>query len=286
MSGAPRPEEGSPGGVSAPSPEPQEWIEVVGEGPLVAVAVHAGGAVRTSLRERFALDEPGRFREEDPFTDRWASLAPTHLIGTRSRFEVDLNRPPEKAVYRIPEDAWGLRVWEGDLPEAEFRRSLGLHECFYQRLGEVLDEKVDRHGGFVLLDFHSYNHRRVAPDGPPADPHENPEVNIGTGTLDRTRWGALIDRFIADLRDGDEIIDRDVRENEKFRGGYVPLWTHTRYPTEGVALAVEFKKTFMDEWTGVPDDSRIDALARAVERTFPGLLEGLEAVLASDGEDA
>ena len=272
-----------PAADAAPPSEPVEWTEVIGDGPLVAVAVHAGGGVRRSLRDLFALDERGRFREEDPFTDRFAALAPTRVIGGRSRFEVDLNRPPEKAVYRLPEDAWGLQVWEGTLPDEEVRRSLELHECFYQRLGEILDEKVDRYGGFVLLDFHSYNHRRISPDGPAADPQGNPEVNLGTGTLDRERWGALIDRFAADLRDGDEIIDHDVRENVKFRGGYVPLWTHTRYRTEGVAIAVEFKKTFMDEWTGVPDEGRIAALARAVERTLPGLEESLARVLDEEG---
>ena len=44
---------------------------------------------------------------------------------------------------------------------------------------------------------------------------------------------------------------------------------------EACALAVELKKTFMDEWTGVPDDARIETLAAALEATFAGLEDSL-----------
>ena len=40
------------------------------------------------------------------------------IIVNRSRFEVDINRPRDKAVYITPEDAWGLHIWKNipDLP--------------------------------------------------------------------------------------------------------------------------------------------------------------------------
>jgi N-formylglutamate amidohydrolase len=84
------------------------WQLVHGEGPLVAAAIHAGHAVRNEVAGYFALDDDGRLREEDPFTDTWAEIAPSRVVALRSRFEVDFNRPREKAVYRRPEDAWGL----------------------------------------------------------------------------------------------------------------------------------------------------------------------------------
>jgi hypothetical protein len=37
------------------------------------------------------------------------------MITHRSRFEVDLNRPRREAVYRIPEDAWGLDIWRDEV---------------------------------------------------------------------------------------------------------------------------------------------------------------------------
>ena len=65
---------------------------VQGEGPLIAVAVHAGHAVRAELAGLFALSADGRLREEDPYTGEWAELAPTRIVAHHSRFEVDLNR--------------------------------------------------------------------------------------------------------------------------------------------------------------------------------------------------
>src|SRR5690606_35417851 len=76
-----------------------------GDGPLVAAALHAGHAVRPDLLPHLALADDERLREEDPFTEHLATVAPTRIVGLRSRFEVDLDRPPEHAVYRTPEEA-------------------------------------------------------------------------------------------------------------------------------------------------------------------------------------
>jgi N-formylglutamate amidohydrolase len=62
-----------------------------------------------------SLPEADRLREEDPFTDVIASAVPSRMITHRSRFEVDLNRPRREAVYRIPEDAWGLDIWRDEV---------------------------------------------------------------------------------------------------------------------------------------------------------------------------
>jgi hypothetical protein len=47
----------------------------------------------------------------------------------------------------------------------------------------------------VVFDLHTYNHRREGPDTPPAEEVGNPEVNLGTGTMDRRKWAPIIDRF-------------------------------------------------------------------------------------------
>ncbi|MGH8657056.1 MAG: N-formylglutamate amidohydrolase, partial [Gammaproteobacteria bacterium] len=73
-----------------------------GDGPIVATAIHAGHALHPEIAALIALDEATRLREEDPFTAQLARVAPTRLIALRSRFEVDLNRPRERAVYRVP----------------------------------------------------------------------------------------------------------------------------------------------------------------------------------------
>lgn len=249
-----------------------------GDVPLVAAAVHGGHSVRAEVAAVLALDEADRLREEDPFTAEWATLAGTHIVALRSRFEVDLNRPRDKAVYLKPETAWGLRVWKTDPPADMIVRSLAEYDAFYTEAKRIFSDMQRRFGCFVVLDLHTYNHRREGPEGPSADPAGNPEVNVGTGTMNRQRWKPVVDRFIADLR-GFDFLGRhlDVRENVKFRGGQFSRWIHSTFPESACSLAIEFKKFFMDEWTGGPDRVQVEAIRRALQSTVPGIMEELRA---------
>lgn len=254
-----------------------------GPGPLVAAAVHDGHAIDPATLAHVALPAPERLREEDPFTGRLTDVAPTRIVGRRSRFEVDLNRPRDGAVYRTPDDAWGLDVWGGEAPEAVVERSLALYDAFYEAVEKLLSLKIQEYGSVVVYDLHSYNHRREGPDGPIADPEANPEVNVGTGTLDRDRWGGVVDRFMADLRAGAAqagIDDLDVRENVKFQGGHFSRWIHETFGSAACVLAVEFKKTFMDEWSGDLDRDRFHQLHEALRHTTTGVLEAHQSVAA------
>jgi N-formylglutamate amidohydrolase len=222
-----------------------------GEGPLVAVALHDGHALRPEVAALTALPEEERLREEDPFTAAWTAVAPTRLVALRSRFEVDLNRPRAKAVYRRPADAWGLPLWRRDPPDELVERSLSQHDAFYAEARRVLDGIAAREGRFVVLDLHSYNHHRAGPDAPFEPQSTHPDVNIGTGSMDRARWARIVDRLMAELSGCDDLGRRlDVRENVKFQGGAFVRWVHETYPEVGCAVAMEHKKFFMDEWTG------------------------------------
>jgi N-formylglutamate amidohydrolase len=253
-----------------------------GESSIVAAAIHSGHAVRPEVAHLLALDDATRRREEDPFTDQLAGLAPTHVVGQRSRFEVDLNRPRDGAVYRQPSDAWGLPVWRGELPPRVVAESLANYDLFYATLKALLDELIRRHGRVVVLDVHSYNHRRDGARAPAAPANENPEINLGTASVDRAEWRALVDRLVIDLR-AHKFLGRglDVRENVKFQGGHFSRWINATYPRQACAVAIEFKKTFMDEWTGELDGTHLAALKRAVQATFPGLLDELRSMAAS-----
>src|SRR5688572_26053677 len=102
-----------------------------GRSPIVAAAVHQGHGTRDLVKAALALDDRERLREEDPYTGEWAQVAKTQIIGLRSRFEVDFNRPRGQAVYQVPEDAWGLNVWR-EPPSAELvKASLQEYDVFY-----------------------------------------------------------------------------------------------------------------------------------------------------------
>jgi N-formylglutamate deformylase len=255
------------------------WKITTGNGPLVATAVHNGHQVRGEIADLLALDEHIRLREEDPFTGIWTAVADTQFIAFRSRFEIDLNRPREKAVYITPEDAWGLHVWKREPPLEIIQRSLDEYDKFYDEIKKILLELVSMFGHFIVFDLHSYNHRRNGPDENPSDAEENPDVNIGTGTMNRELWAPIVDRFINDLGSFDFLGRKlDVRENVRFRGGNFPRWIHETFPRNGCALAIEFKKFFMDEWTGKPYVLQIESITKALKSTVPGILDELEKI--------
>lgn len=255
------------------------WKLKKGNSQLIATAVHDGHDLRDEVAAIMKLSERDRLREEDPYTGSWVEVAETNVIALRSRFEVDLNRPREKAVYVTPDDCWGLDVWKEKPSDEIIERSLAEYDAYYSLIKELFDETEAKHKKFVLYDIHSYNHKRNGADSEPESAEENPEVNIGTGTLDREKWGSLIDRFIADLRAFDFMGRKlDVRENVKFKGGNQVKWLHENFAENGCGLAIEFKKFWMDEWTGQKDEKMVRAIGEALSSTVAGVLEELKKV--------
>ncbi len=253
------------------------WKTVKGHGPIVATAIHDGHALRKEVSDIMKLSDSAQLQEEDPFTSKWTAIGDTQIVGLRSRFEVDLNRPREKAVYIKPEDAWGLEVWKTEPSAKIIKQSLDQYDAFYSEMFNLFSEMEKKYGTFVVYDLHTYNYRREAPDGPPADPEKNPEVNIGTGTMDRKLWAPIVDRFIGDLKDYKYLSRKlDVRENIKFKGGQFSRWIHQTFPKSVCSISIEFKKFFMDEWTGKPYEDQIEEIKSALQSTIPGVQEELK----------
>ncbi|KIQ96979.1 N-formylglutamate amidohydrolase [Lysobacter sp. A03] len=243
-------------------PTPPWWIVQRGDDPIIATAIHDGHGLGPQAAAAMALDEAGRLREEDPHTGQAILDIPTHVIAMRSRFEADLNRSLDTAVYLDPSQSWGLKVWQ-TTPDGDLLRGMqDYHRGFYQMMGELLDSVVARHGRFVLLDVHSYNHRRDGADAPPTPQEDAPDVNIGTFSMPRDHWAFLLDPLIQSMGEFDfNGRQLDVRENIAFQGkGELARFVHDRYPETGCAIALEFKKFYMDEWTGRPYPDEVAAM--------------------------
>ena len=239
------------------------WTVQRGGGPVLATAIHDGHDLRPEVAEAMNLPDLDRLREEDPFTGQAAAVVPTHVIVHRSRFEFDLNRGADGAVYETAEQCWGLDVWKSlPLDRALVDRSLALHAGYYRMLGHLLDEIAADHPRFVLIDVHSYNHRRGGPGSPPTRQDRAPDINIGTFSMPRDQWAFLLDPLMEAMRafdfNGRKL---DVRENIAFQGkGEQTRFVHDRYPGFGCAIALEFKKFFMDEWSGEPNPAELEAM--------------------------
>jgi hypothetical protein len=59
----------------------------------------------------------------------------------------------------------------------------------------------------------------------------------------------------------------DVRENVAFQGkGEQTRFVHQRYAARGCAIALEFKKFFMDEWSGEAFAEEVAAMRAFISR--------------------
>jgi len=248
-------------GHSRPSESPW-WTLRRGDDSIVATAIHDGHGLRPEVARAMTLPPDQRLREEDPHTGQAVADVPTHVIAGRSRFEVDLNRDEAGAFYATPEQCWGLEAWREPPGEALAAGALRIHRAFYAMLAQLLDEVQAEHGRFVVLDVHSYNHRRDGAAAAPMAQRDAPDINIGTHSMPRARWAPLLDPLIDVMRGFDFRGRRlDVRENVAFEGrGELARFVHQRYPEHGCAIALEFKKFYMDEWSGEPDPAELAAM--------------------------
>jgi len=264
--------------MSIPDSPQRWWTATRGPGPVLATAIHDGHDLRPVVAEAMRLSDADRLREEDPFTGQAVLGVPTHIVAHRSRFEFDLNRAADTAVYRTPEQSWGLKVWHSEPDDALVADSLAIHAAYYRMLGALLDDIVAEHGRFVLIDAHSYNHRRDGPDGAAMPQEKAPDINIGTFSMPRDDWAFLLDPLMEEMRrfnfNGRNL---DVRENVAFQGkGEQTRFVHDRYHGKGCAIALEFKKFFMDEWTGKPDERCLIELRGLITDSIPVLEAALE----------
>lgn len=249
---------------------------IKGRSPLVATAIHDGHLTRASLTQFFKLDESGRLREEDPFTAEWVKFCDNQIIVHHSRFETDVNRAREQAVYLRPEDAWGLEVWQKELPKEALAESLAVYDAFYKEAKNYFDSLFAMHENLVVYDIHSYNHRREG-ENIEADADTNPEVNMGTRNMNQEKWRPLLDAVIENFQTFDyDGRNLDVRENVKFKGGYFGQWLYEQYGDKICPISVEFKKFFMDEWTAEPFQKDIKLIDKLLKNSEPTVMEQVD----------
>lgn len=253
------------------------WSIDFGNSPVIGTAIHDGHRIRPDVSGLIALSPEQRLREEDPFTGEMIAGLTNRLVVHHSRFEIDLNRAADQAIYLKPEQSWGLEVWKEEPAQEAIRQSLDFHADYYAMLETVLSAIERRHGAFVVLDVHSYNHRRQGAAAPPTAQAEAPDINIGTFSMDRSRWGDIVSavgHHFASVTIGGRRLD--VRENVAFQGkGEQTRFIHERFAENGCAIAIEFKKFFMDEWTGKPDARVVADIRQAITALQPVLEECL-----------
>ncbi len=239
------------------------------EQPIICTAIHAGKYISNSCGINLAIKAEDKLREEDPYTDEMAKLSANNIIANYSRFEFDINRKRESSIYIFPKDSWGLQVRK-DIPDSEMLESAyQKYDLFYQEVYRRFIELRKRFSRIFIYDIHSYNHRRKGPESIPDDPNMNPDIILATGNMP-AQWKDLVDKLQVHFS-GIKLEGRnlDVRKNVKFDGGWFSRWLHYTFPGSVCCLSIEFKKIFMDEWTGKLDINKFSVLKEALSNSFP-----------------
>lgn len=240
------------------------------DSPFWSFAIHDGHHIDNDLLPYLLLSNSQRLREEDPYTALIGELPINQFVVGTSRFQLDLNRRVEDAVYLHPDQAWGLKVWNENLPSTFLETLYKRHRDLYRIIRQHIQACIQQYGFFVVLDIHSYNCKRLSPTER-VDLEANPQINLGT-YYNTPKWRGLTEQFVEALGDqelyGESI---DVRENVKFKGGYLTQFLNQNFGEHGCVFSIEFRKDFMDEWTGEPDVQRIAACKQVLINTVQTL---------------
>lgn len=226
--------------------------------PFYCVALHAGSHLRSDLIENCLLNDQERWYEEDPATDMFISSFPIVLAATDSRYEYDLNRRPEDAVYT---EAWGKQVWASPLLKSEINFSLTKHAVFYKVIDCLTAKLESMFNSCLVYDIHSYNYKRIA--------RETPTFNLGTKLLHHARYAKYIQYFKRELAKIELPHHTTiVAENDVFEGrGYFTEHVSGTYKNT-LVFPVEIKKVYCDELTGELYPLVINALSNGLKKAI------------------
>jgi hypothetical protein len=209
--------------------------------PYACAAVHDGHYFSPDLWDNCLHTAHDRWYEEDPCTGQMIAGLPITIIAHDSRFEYDLNRAPETAIY---DTAWGKSLWKQPLSTEKKNRALQKHENFYKVVHTLLVKLEELYGGCIFYDIHSYNWKRW--DRPV------PVFNIGTSNVDQEKYRAEITQWQEILDEMTLPIDHEVvcKINDVFKGNGYFLKYVTANSKNTLVLATEISKIYCDETTG------------------------------------
>jgi len=235
-------------------------LKITRYAPFICAAVHDGHQFRKDLWENCMHTEYERWYEEDPCTKEMVASHPIVIAGCDSRFEYDLNRAPENAIY---EDAWGKQLWKKALPASEKEISLKKHAAFYTVV-QTLVEKIEAlHGKVLVFDMHSYNWKRWD--------REVPVWNLGTKNIDSTRFGSLVNAWSQKL--GTINLPHGIASTSKINDTFMGNGYFLKYITQNfnntLVLATEISKVYCNEETGVIYPEVVKAVTEQLKTRIP-----------------
>jgi hypothetical protein len=235
-------------------------LKIESYAPYICGAVHDGHQFRKSLWDNCLHTEYERWYEEDPATKQMVQSHPIVIAGCDSRFEYDLNRPSETAIY---DDAWGKKLWKNTLPDAEKELSLKKHQAFYKVVNALVSSIEKKYGMAIVFDMHSYNWKRWD--------REVPVWNLGTSNIDNTRFGDIVEDWrekLAGIAFPNEIASSS-KINDTFQGnGYFLKYITANFKNT-LVLATEISKIYCDEYGYIIFPEVVAAIEKQLKELIP-----------------
>jgi len=225
--------------------------------PYACAAVHNGSQFRKELWKKCLHSEYDRWYEEDPETKTMLQPHPIVISGMDSRFEYDLNRDLDNAIY---EDAWGKQLWKEPLTEGETARSLEKHQNFYKVVHALIKKLELKFGCCVVYDLHSYNWKRWD--------REVPTWNLGTANIDHKRFENAIEAWreqLSKIKLPNDI-PTTAKVNDTFEGNGYFLKFITNNFNNTLVLATEVAKIYCDELEKVIYPEVVAAIRKGLKK--------------------
>jgi len=242
-------------------------IKVAKYVPFVCGAVHDGHQFRKSLWDKCLHTAYDRWYEEDPCTKQMVQSFPIVMAGRDSRFEYDLNREPQRAIY---EDAWGKQLWKTPLTAQEKGLSLQKHSNFYRVVRALASQLESMFHHVLVFDMHSYNWKRWD--------REVPVWNLGTVNIDNDRFGALAERWSKKL--GKIQLPNNIKSSSKINDTFQGNGYFLKYITQNfkntLVLATEVSKIYCDELTGMVFPEVVQSIEDQLKVLIPEMAKEFE----------
>ena len=223
-------------------------------------AVHDGHHFRNELWENCLHSQYERWFEEDPQTKEMVKSHPIVIAGLDSRFEYDLNREPEIAVY---DDAWGKKLWKTPLPEKMREKSIEKHTNFYKVVHALIKKLEEKFGVCIVYDMHSYNWKRWD--------RKVPTWNMGTSNIDQKRFENDIESWRKLL--GEMNLPHGIPSTSKINDTFQGNGYFLKYITENfkntLVLATEIAKVYCDELSQIIYPEVVSSVEKLLKIILP-----------------
>ena len=228
--------------------------------PFICAAIHDGHQFRQELWNNCLHTEYDRWYEEDPETKQMIDTQPIVLAGIDSRFEYDLNRPPEEAVF---ETAWGKQLWKNPLLAEMKQISLDKHHNFYRVVHALISQLEFKSVNCVVYDMHSYNWQRWD--------REVPTWNLGTTNINNERFGTMVEIWRQSLSNIQlqNNIKSTANINDTFFGNGYFLKYITSHFKNTLVLATEIAKVYCDEYQQIIYPEVVESVRAALQLKIP-----------------